>query len=157
VIAIGIPLLVGGDVKLPSGEIVPSDADQLTAELLVPLTVAANRVCPCGTNTANAGETAIWICAAERMLCAEFPTLTEPQPSAMISASPARMSIAIRWRLAKIFCGAQEKLGDSSCKTTGRTSILDLAMTREPSYYSCYIFGVAGSNRMYRSTISQGR
>lgn len=61
VMVIWVPTLAAGAVKMPSLAIDPADADQVTAELLVPCTVAVNRSCEAGLNAAVRGETAIWI------------------------------------------------------------------------------------------------
>jgi len=45
-------------VKTPSFVIDPADADQVTAELLVPCTVAVNCCCVAGLIVAALGETA---------------------------------------------------------------------------------------------------
>jgi hypothetical protein len=59
-----VSLLAAGVVKVPSLEIEPADADQVTAELLVPATVAVNRCCAVGPRVVVAGETTTWICDA---------------------------------------------------------------------------------------------
>jgi hypothetical protein len=59
VIVIWVPTLAAGAVNVPLLEIVPADADQVTAELLVPCTVAVNCCCVAGLNIAVRGETAI--------------------------------------------------------------------------------------------------
>jgi hypothetical protein len=53
-----VPSLAAGVVKVPSLEIEPADADQVTAVLLVPATVAANRSLAVGARIVAAGEMA---------------------------------------------------------------------------------------------------
>jgi len=53
-----IPSPVAGAVKTPSFVIDPPDAAQVTAELLVPCTVAVNCCCVAGLSVAVLGETA---------------------------------------------------------------------------------------------------
>jgi hypothetical protein len=60
---IWVSVFAAGAVKVPSLEIEPADADQVTTELLVPLTVAVNRCCTVGPTVAMRGETDISICA----------------------------------------------------------------------------------------------
>jgi hypothetical protein len=48
-------------VKVPLLEIEPADADQVTTELLVPLTVAVNRCCAIGLRVAVRVEITTWI------------------------------------------------------------------------------------------------
>jgi hypothetical protein len=58
VIVTWIPSPVAGAVKTPSLVIDPADADHVTAELLVPCTVALNCCCVAGLSVAVLGETA---------------------------------------------------------------------------------------------------
>lgn len=58
VTVIWIPWFAAGAVKTPSLVIDPADADQVTAELLVPCTVALNCCCAAGVSVAVLGETA---------------------------------------------------------------------------------------------------
>jgi len=51
------PMAEEGDVKVPSEEIDPAEAHQLTAELLVPRTVAVNCCRVPGVSVAEVGET----------------------------------------------------------------------------------------------------
>jgi len=55
---IWVPLLAIGATKVPSLKIDPADAAQVTAELLLPCTVAVNRCCAPGLSMALRGETA---------------------------------------------------------------------------------------------------
>jgi hypothetical protein len=53
---IRVPSLAVGAVKVPSLAIAPFDAAQVTAVLLVPLTVAVNRCCAPGARVTVLGE-----------------------------------------------------------------------------------------------------
>jgi len=57
VIVICAPLLVAGAVNVPSLEIEPAEATQVTAELPEPCTVAVNRCWAVGLNVAVGGST----------------------------------------------------------------------------------------------------
>jgi hypothetical protein len=57
-IVIWVPSLTTGATKVPSLEIDPADAAQVTAVLLVPCTVAVKCSCIPGLRTALRGETA---------------------------------------------------------------------------------------------------
>ncbi len=61
VMVIGSPVTVDGDVNMPLVEIEPSEVDQMTAELLAPVTVAVKCSCPSGASDVEEGEIAIRI------------------------------------------------------------------------------------------------
>ena len=58
VTVIWVPSLTTGATKVPSVEIEPADAIQVTAVLLVPCTVAVNLCCEPGPRMVLPGETA---------------------------------------------------------------------------------------------------
>jgi hypothetical protein len=55
---------VAGAVNVPSLAMEPAEAFHVTAELLVPCTVAVNLICPAGVNVVARGETVTRISAA---------------------------------------------------------------------------------------------
>jgi hypothetical protein len=61
VIVIGRVVTPDGDVNMPPVEIEPWEVDQVTAELLAPVTVAVKSSCPSGASDVDEGEIAIRI------------------------------------------------------------------------------------------------
>ena len=116
-----VPSLAAGAVKVPSLEIEPAEADQVTAVLLVSATVAANRCFAVGPRVVVEGETTTRTCnSAGRALCAK---LFAPQPTARIKTSPLSTSVAMRRRVAANRGCERDKLGDTRRKINGLTSI----------------------------------
>jgi hypothetical protein len=116
-------LLEAGAVKTPLEEIEPTDADHVTAELLVPRKVAVNRCCALGARVAVLGATTTWICSAGGALGALWDKLVELQPIAMVNTSQASTSITMRWRVEMNLRRGRVNLGAVLCKTNGLTSI----------------------------------
>jgi hypothetical protein len=121
VMTIWVPLFAAGALKLPSLEIEPADADQITAVLLFPRTVAVKRSFAVGLRLTVLGETAIWSCAAGAVFGVK---LLAPQPTPIANTSQVSASIEIRWRVeANLRCD-RENLGNAPCKSMDLTSLI---------------------------------
>ena len=110
---IRVPSIAVGAVKVPSLAIVPFDAAQVTAVLLVPLTVALNRCCAPGARVTLLGETETCACVDGFMVWAGF---IEPQPTPMVSNAQENATMARRWMLYANVRWTHEKLGATPCE-----------------------------------------
>jgi hypothetical protein len=132
--------LEAGAVKTPLEEIEPTDADHVTAELLVPRKVAVNRCCALGARVAVLGTITTWTCSVAGALGVLWDKLVELQPTAMVNTSQASISIAMRWRVELNFPRGNVKLGTVLCMGKRMTSIRtlgDLGRSGPVSHSDC--------------------
>jgi hypothetical protein len=116
VIVIWVPALAAGAVNPPLLAIVPAVAVQVTAELLVPVTVAVNCCCADALNTEVLGLTAMRICEDGDDDGVAWLAPFTLQAGATSRSLPINIRTAIRWKTAASpFCESK-KLGDTLCK-----------------------------------------